>query len=113
MRSVGFDIQPQDRGACSLTSCSYCQNGEVNQRANNSVDNLTRCKRDMENAGAHGSGEDRDGNKVGREAGALAKRLGQTRGGQSAYGWRPGQKGVLHNTQSIFAKQRSDAQFMP
>jgi hypothetical protein len=37
----------------SLTSRSYCQNAEVNQRPNNTVDDPARRKRDMENAGVH------------------------------------------------------------
>jgi hypothetical protein len=81
----------------SLTSRSYCQNAEVNQRANNTVDDPARRKRDMENAGGHGSGGDRDGNRDGREADTSAERAGPPRGNQSACGWRPDRKGLVHN----------------
>ena len=51
----------------------------------------------MENKGAHGSGEDRDGNKDRCEAGTSADRAGPPHGNQSAYGRRPSQKRIVHN----------------
>ena len=86
-----IDVRPPSLPA------SIAKNVQVNQRANNTVDEPARRKRDMENAGAHGSGGDRDGNKDGREAGASAERAGPPRDNQSAYGWRPGRKGLVHN----------------
>ena len=67
MRSLGVDIKPHGRGAYSLISCSYFQNSEINQRANNTVDNPARHTRNMENAGTRGSGGDKDGNTDGRK----------------------------------------------
>ena len=64
---------------------------------NNTVGDFTRDKRDIENAGAHGSEEDRNGNKDRREAVALWDNVGPPCGNQSTHGWIPDQKQVVHN----------------
>ena len=86
MRSLGVNIKPHDRGVCSLTSCSYCQNAEVNQRANNTVNAPAKCMRDTENTGEHGMGGDRDGNKDKHKADASTEHAGPPRDKQSACG---------------------------
>ena len=64
---------------------------------NITVDDPARCKRDMENTGAHGLGGDRDGSKDRHKVDVSAGRAGQPRGTQSAYNWIPRRKGLVHN----------------
>ena len=84
MRSLRVNIKPHGRRTCSLTVCSYCQNVEVNQCANSTVDDPARHKRYTENAGVHGLGGDRDDNKDGRKTDTSVERARPPRGNQSA-----------------------------
>ena len=58
MRSLGVNVKPHDRRTRTLPSYGCCQNTQVNQCANNTVNKPARRKRDMNNTGAHGSGGD-------------------------------------------------------
>ena len=66
-------------------------------RADNTDGNSTKRKRNIENEGARGSGEDRGGDKDRCETSATTDRARPQHRNQAAYGRRRGQKQVVYD----------------